>query len=125
MCPTGVHVSVIESLVSDIDRPIFSILCRNPIDMLKQVCEKSNLWWFPVHFIDLIYRFDSTLIVSLSESFPTLKRKQNPSSTQQDENNQPLTVDKFLSVRSAIVIDYGRVLMESRNFWIVASDYLK
>ncbi|KAI6184491.1 Nuclear pore complex protein Nup85 [Aphelenchoides bicaudatus] len=128
LCPTGVHVSVIESLATDIDRPIFSILCRNLIDMLKQICEKSTLWWFPTHLIDLFYHFDPTLIINLTESFPALKRQARSKrlAAQSDENNQPLLIDehKFFSIRSAVIIDYGHSLLNSRSFWIISSDYL-
>jgi hypothetical protein len=106
-----------ESLVSDIDRPIFSILSQNLIDMLKQICERSSLWWFPVHFIDLLYRYDSSLIAGLSSAF-----KDRPIL---DENNQPLSVADAFSVHDAILTDYGNVLMASQDYWIISADYLK
>lgn len=132
LCPKGVHVSIIESLVSDIDRPIFSILSQNLVDVLKQICEKSNLWWFPVHFIDLLHRFDSCLIASLTESFPAFKIRSNTSSKRQqalDENNQPLDLSdeqgSFFSIYSAMLVDYGKALLDSHDYWIISSDYFK
>lgn len=126
LCPKGVHVSVIESLVSDLDRPIFSLLSRNLVDTLKQICERSNLWWFPVHFIDLFYRYDSALIASLTEAFPVLQTStRSRQSTILDENSQPLDHGISFSVHSAMLIDYGKALLNSRDYWTISGDYLR
>ncbi|KAI6179188.1 hypothetical protein M3Y98_00583500 [Aphelenchoides besseyi] len=67
LCPTDTHVSTVETMNTEIDRPIFSILCKKLPEMLKQICENSVSWWFPVHLCDLFQKLDPSVITMLGE----------------------------------------------------------
>ncbi|KAI6179517.1 hypothetical protein M3Y98_00619000 [Aphelenchoides besseyi] len=67
LCPTDTHISTVETMNTEIDRPIFSILCKKLPEMLKQICENSVSWWFPVHLCDPFQKLDPSVIMMLGE----------------------------------------------------------
>jgi hypothetical protein len=111
LCPSKER----SSLASDIDKPIFAILYKQLADLLKLICQEDTLWIFPVHFVDLLYKHDPMLIVTLTELYPLGNLR--------DENNRP--IQSAGSARTAMITDYGKALLNSQDFWNIGSDYLK
>ena len=75
LCPSTANVgvvSVVEQMNSELDRPIFAILCKKFAVMLQQICERSSTWWLPVHLIDLIAaKLDPYVMNAMTEQIRT------------------------------------------------------
>lgn len=115
---------------TEIDRPIFSILCKKCPEMLMQICENSLSWWFPVHLCDLFQKLDASVILTLSELIQSAKAPKNRihfGESAGDENRRPAkrpAVETAENVRTLMIIDYGTALLESHDFWNIANSYI-
>ncbi|KAI6193986.1 Rab11-binding and Nucleoporin domain containing protein [Aphelenchoides besseyi] len=127
LCPTDTHISTVETMNTEIDRPIFSILCKKLPEMLKQICENSVSWWFPVHLCDLFQKLDPSVIMMLGEQIQQSSgRKTVNFGAAENEDLQPqrqrLNADE--NVRTSMIIDYGTALLESYDFWNISYSYV-
>ncbi|KAI6196553.1 Rab11-binding and Nucleoporin domain containing protein [Aphelenchoides besseyi] len=102
LCPTDTHISTVETMSTEIDRPIFSILCKKLPEMLKQICENSVSWWFPVHLCDLFQKLDPSVIMMLGEQIQQSSgRKTVNFGAVENENLQPQLRLNLDSVKKA------------------------
>ncbi|KAI6179136.1 Nuclear pore complex protein Nup85 [Aphelenchoides besseyi] len=127
LCPTDTHVSTVETMNTEIDRPIFSILCKKLPEMLKQICENSVSWWFPVHLCDLFQKLDPSVITMLGEQIQQSSGRETANfGAARNEGLQPqrqrLNADEI--VRTSMIIDYGTALLESYDFWNISYSYV-
>ncbi|KAI6208360.1 hypothetical protein M3Y96_00107000 [Aphelenchoides besseyi] len=116
LCPTDTHISTVETMNTEIDRPIFSILCKKLPEMLKQICENSVSWWFPVHLCDPFQKLDPSVIMMLGERIQKSAGRETANfGAAGNEGLQPqrqrLNADEI--VRTSMIIDYGTALLES------------
>ncbi|KAI6219272.1 Rab11-binding and Nucleoporin domain containing protein [Aphelenchoides besseyi] len=125
LCPTDTHISTVETMSTEIDRPIFSILCKKLPEMLKQICENSVSWWFPVHLCDLFQKLDPSVIMMLGEQIQQSSgRKTVNFGAVENENLQPQRLNVDENVRTSMIIDYGTALLASYDFWNISYSYV-